>query len=67
MFYLKKNGTEISFDESEVYTRCPNCGKEFEVDIFFELLADDDEFCPFSTSMYCQECGKQLRKERTGQ
>lgn len=66
MFYLKKNGAEISFNESEVYTCCPICGKERTVDDFFELLADDPDFDVFSTSLYCEKCAEEWRKRNEG-
>lgn len=63
MFYLKKNGMEINFMESDVYTRCPGCGKEVKVDNFFELLEDDPDFDIFGTSLYCDGCAKKYREK----
>ena len=61
MFYVKSkigNLAEINVEvtDENVYTRCPICGEEFNIDIQDFLL--DEEFDLFGTSVYCEKCGK---------
>lgn len=56
MFYVKKkisDGVEINIDikYDNVYTRCPRCGVEFEIDIteFSNYELED-------TAVYCEKC-----------
>lgn len=58
----KKEEVEIDLYEDMFFSTCPKCGKSFNVD--FEtikaLLADDGDFS--STSLYCDECSKIIKK-----
>ncbi len=41
MYYIKDHmGHDIDIDTLTVYNRCPRCGAETEVDVFWELLGD---------------------------
>ncbi|GMA50183.1 hypothetical protein GCM10025857_15400 [Alicyclobacillus contaminans] len=57
MFYLKTehDGKPIQVDiyDDEIYTRCSNCGKEFQVDteLLRQVLSDGGDFA--STSLSC--------------
>lgn len=57
MFYLKAehDGKPIKVDiyDDEIYTRCFNCGKEFQVDtdLIRQVLSDGGDFA--STSLSC--------------
>lgn len=68
MFYIKtdiNNSMEIKVDiyDDEIYTQCPKCGKEMQVEKedLIQVLQDGD-FA--STSIYCEECSKIINKER---
>lgn len=66
MFYVKTNlgegaviKTEIT--DENVFTRCPQCGSEFSVD-----LADvftDGEGDLYGSSIYCESCSRHLRPD----
>lgn len=65
MFYVKTkvNGettitTEIT--DENVFTRCPECGKEFAVDLS-EVLTNDGDLC--GTTVYCSECSAKMIKK----
>ena len=68
MFYLKTqmpNGgvvkTEIT--DENVYTRCPDCGRELPVDLV-EVFSDGKGDL-YSTSIICSACTKQRGAKRT--
>jgi hypothetical protein len=68
MFYLKTqmpNGgvakTEIT--DENVYTRCPDCGRELPVDLV-EVFSDG-KGALYSTSIICSACTKQRGAKRT--
>ena len=59
MFYVKAEiaeGCELRIDitDENVFTTCPECGTEIEVDIA-ELL-ETGECDMYSTQIYCSEC-----------
>ena len=59
MFYVKATlaeGVEINIDLTgeNVFTRCLDCDKEINVDIFED--AHNTEICPYTTSYVCREC-----------
>lgn len=66
MFYIKNkisSGMEIKVDlyEDEIYTQCPECGKEIQLDA--EELADIiAEQGLASTSVYCEHCSQKIEK-----
>lgn len=62
MFYVKTNlnkNIEIKVDlyDDEIFTQCPKCGKEIQVDneTLANILKDADLI---GTSLYCVECSK---------
>ena len=68
MFYLKTqmpNGkvvkTEIT--DENVYTRCPDCGRELPVDLV-EIFSDGKGDL-YSTNIICSACTKQRGAKRT--
>lgn len=65
MFYVKKeigNDIEVKIDlyDDEIYTQCPICGKEIQIDGEFlaKILNDGDLV---GTSIYCDKCTKKRR------
>ncbi len=67
MFYVKATlaeGVEINIDitDENVYTRCPVCGKEMNVDIVEYARGTEFDLC--GTSVYCsKECYEQVKGE----
>lgn len=64
MFYVKTNisdDVEIKVDlyDDEIYTQCPKCGKEIQVEteVLRQVLLDGDLA---STSLYCEKCSKEV-------
>ncbi|QNB48177.1 hypothetical protein BR63_19030 [Thermanaerosceptrum fracticalcis] len=64
-FYLKyklAEGVEIRVEltEDNVFTRCPGCGAEVQVDenMLFHVYTQGDLY---STNFYCGECGLKAR------
>ena len=60
MFYIKvkESGLDLKFDitDENVYTICPDCGAEHQVDIG-EILSDGFSDL-YGTSVCCPECSK---------
>lgn len=68
MFYLKTkmpNGEVVKTDitDENVYTRCPDCGRELPVDLV-EIFSDGKGDL-YSTSIVCSACTKQRGAKRT--
>ncbi|WP_245157183.1 hypothetical protein [Anaerovorax sp. IOR16] len=58
-FFVRRklnNGSEIitSITHENVFTQCPVCGKEIQVDL--QEILKDKEGELFGTSIYCKEC-----------
>lgn len=58
MFYVKtKINDETSIvtelTDENVFTICPECGKEFAIDLY-DVFADGGDL--FGTAVYCAEC-----------
>ncbi len=62
MFYLKHKGKKLNIHEDNVYTICPDCGKEHVVDLH-EQFAESD-FDLYGTAVYCPECAKRRIQAR---
>lgn len=62
MFYVKtKTGEEVEIEE--VYTRCPDCDAEFEVDLN-DIIDNLGNLDLYGTQVYCTECSKRrMNKE----
>lgn len=61
MFYMKHRGKRLNIREDNVYTRCPNCGKEHAVDI--QEIFRDGESDIYGTAVYCEDCAVKRVKE----
>lgn len=55
-FYLKCNSERLEIREDNVYTVCPQCGREHSVDLQDILSVPDADL--YSTSVYCEDCSK---------
>lgn len=52
----------IALDYDNVFTVCPQCGKEHSIDIS-EFFQDED--FDFDSSVYCEDCSKKISREYT--
>jgi len=60
MFYLKNNGKKIEIQEDNVYTICPRCKKEHEVDLADTILTAGENFeCFDSMMVFCEDCSEE--------
>ena len=70
MFYVKDiNGEPITLGESPVFTTCPVCSREHEVNSFFWDDLCDGEIDLYGTSIFCStECAERWKRQndRTG-
>ena len=70
MFYVKtkiSNSVEIKAElyEDEIYTQCPKCGKEIQIEAE-ELANIIKDQALASTSVYCKQCSKEEEKCQIG-
>ena len=54
MFYLKHKGEKLPVEADNVYTVCPECGREHTVDLQVILEGGDADL--YGTAVYCEEC-----------
>lgn len=54
MFYLKHKGKKLEIYDDNVFTICPQCGKEHCVDIQDVLAHEGADL--FGTAVYCKDC-----------
>ena len=62
MFYMKHKGKKLEIHEDNVYTICPQCGKEHAVDLQDILKCEHADL--YSTYPYCEECTAQRERDR---
>ena len=55
MFYLKHKGERLEIRDDNVYTICPRCGKEHQVDLH-DILSSE-HVALYGTAVYCKKCG----------
>lgn len=65
MFYVKtkiSDDVEVKVDlyDDEIYTQCPKCGKEIQVETgeLNQVLENGDLA---NSSLYCENCSKEVR------
>lgn len=66
MFYVKTKINEettitTELTDENVFTICPECGKEFEIDLH-DVFSNDGDL--YSTSIYCAECSAKRIKAK---
>ncbi len=54
MYYVKNRGKKIYIEDDNVFTRCPRCGKELQVDLADAVIDGALDF--YGTSWYCEKC-----------
>lgn len=65
MFYLKHKGEKLPVEADNVYTVCPECGREHTVDLQVILEGGDADL--YGTSVYCEACSARRDAARSGQ
>lgn len=60
MFYLKHKGKRLEIHDDNVYTRCPQCGKERVVDLQEILSSGDGDL--YGTAIFCSSCLEKHKK-----
>lgn len=60
-FYLKIKNRKVYIEEDNVYTICPECGKEHVVDLVEVISSGDTDL--YSTQVYCRECSERGRRQ----
>lgn len=66
MFYVKTKINEettitTELTDENVFTICPECGKEFEIDLH-DVFSNDGDL--YSTAIYCAECSAKRIKSK---
>ena len=65
MFYLKYKGAKLPVEADNVYTVCPECGREHTVDLQVILEGGDADL--YGTAVYCGKCSARRDAARSGQ
>lgn len=63
MFYIKEADKKIDLAETPIFTACPRCGAEHEIDLV-EVINAIDGFDLYGTAVYCEECTTARAAER---
>ena len=65
MFYVKETAglmeVTIPITSENVYTKCPLCGKEVQVDL--EAFFADDNVDLFGSHVVCDDCYKKMKRK----
>ncbi|HIU43429.1 MAG TPA: hypothetical protein IAB67_03945 [Candidatus Ventrousia excrementavium] len=59
MFYLKHKGKKLYIESDNVYTTCPQCGKEHAVDLNDAII--DGVLDLYGLDIFCTECSAKRR------
>lgn len=62
MFYLKHRGKKLNIRDDNVYTICPECGREHKVDLQAILSSEHSDL--YGTAVYCEECSAKREEAR---
>ena len=61
MFYMKHKGTKLEIRDDNVYSMCPECGREYPVDLHDILSCEHSDL--YGTAVYCEKCSAQRMKD----
>lgn len=65
MIYMKAPSKKrISVDRLTFVCDCPICGKEVLIPDFLDMMSDPDIDIDESSSILCDECGEEVRKQQ---
>ena len=59
MFYVKSGGKKIEVLHDNVFTVCPDCGKEHTVDLADIMKCEDSDL--YLTNVCCEKCTARRR------
>lgn len=59
MYYLKSGKKKLFIEDTNVYTMCPRCGKELQIDLADVVI--DGQLDLYGTSIFCRKCGEKVR------
>ena len=59
MFYLKHKGKKLYIESDNVYTTCPQCGKEHAIDLNDAII--DGVLDLYGLDIFCTECSAKRR------
>ncbi len=62
MYYMKHNGQKLFIESDNVFTQCPRCGKERQIDLADMVI--DGELDLYGTAVYCEKCGEKVRSKQ---
>lgn len=62
MYYMKSGKKKLFIEDDNVYTRCPRCGKEMQIDLGGAVI--DGALDLYGTSWYCERCSKIVRNKQ---
>ena len=64
MFYLKHSGEKLPIEGDNVFTICPECGREHAVDL--QEILEGGSADLYGTTVYCEECSARREAVRQG-
>lgn len=62
MYYMKSGKKKLFIEDDNVYTRCPRCGKEMQIDLGDAVIGGALDL--YGTSWYCERCSKIVRNKQ---
>lgn len=64
MYYLKDGKKKLLIEDANVFTQCPRCGKELQIDLADAVI--DGKLDLYGTAWYCKRCGEKVRSRLSG-
>lgn len=61
MYYLKNGKKKLFIEDDNVFTQCPGCGKERQIDLADAVI--DGALDLYGTSWYCEKCSEKVRSK----
>lgn len=61
MYYLKSGKKKLFIEDDNVFTQCPRCGKEQQIDLADAVI--DGALDLYGTSWYCEKCSEKVRSK----
>lgn len=60
MYYLKNGKKKLFIEDDNIFTQCPRCGKEIQIDLADAVI--DGALDLYGTSWYCERCSTKVRE-----
>lgn len=61
MYYLKNGKKKLFIEEDNVFTQCPRCGKEMQIDLDDAVI--DGTLDLYGISWYFDKCSRKVRSK----